>query len=383
MRIAHWFGGTQKINANSQEVLFMKTIAIIDDELNLLNAYSLMLKNRGFRVLTAANAFTGVELILSEDVDLIITDINMPKKNGLTMIKQLRRIMKYRNVPIIILSAVGTKENVCRGVELGVCWFLSKPCKMDTLYNVVLESLDSSNSSNRLVSNTHINVVNNDISLLVYYENARVTDHFYEYLTEKFYKVYIESNVDNIENILAEKKIDMIVIEVDSPADESFSFLFKLCEQNKCIGIPIIVLSHDAREIRALFKSMKISIDKVLPKPFIYEKLISEIYMFMNKKNIKKKIDYSISKIKKDIKDNKNEKTQLIYELKQQVSKIRNENFQMLRKGSKSLLRNNHKKIDIISKDVARIKKEMILEKANLLEVERKAKLKKTALEEC
>ena len=121
----------------------MKTILLIDDEINLLNVYSLMLEKKGYRVLKASDGNEGLKVILSEDVDLVISDICMPKKNGLVVIKQIRKILKYRNIPIIILSAGGTKKNVFRGIELGVDAFLAKPCKKEALYQTCILSLQN------------------------------------------------------------------------------------------------------------------------------------------------------------------------------------------------------------------------------------------------
>ena len=127
------------------EILAMKSILYIDDEPNILEAYALMLEHNGYTVFKAQDGNEGLKIMLSEEIDLVLSDINMPKKNGLTLIKQIRRILRYRNVPVVILSAVGTKHNVFKGVELGVDSFLTKPCDKERLLTTIENALCSEN----------------------------------------------------------------------------------------------------------------------------------------------------------------------------------------------------------------------------------------------
>jgi len=359
----------------------MKTIIIIDDELTLLDAYSLMLKKRGYRVLTAANAFQGIELILQEDVDLIITDINMPKKDGLIMIKQLKRILKCRNIPIIILSGSGTKENVFRGIEMGVASFFTKPVEFETLLKTIKKSLKQGGKQPvKKNKGAAVKESYNDISLLLTSENIRISDHFYQYLTEKFPRVYVEAHVRGVEKILMKKHIDALVIEAELPLSDSIKHLFRTVTGGRYIGMPVVVISQDSQKIRSLLRGMGIKVDLILSKPFVYEKFTDLIYTMMNRENMQKKIDMSIEKIRKAIKRNAAQKTQLIYDLKKKVAAIKKENFKLIREWKntnndeeKYAIIQNHHAITEIMKEIAAIKKNYLKEKAELLEAERVA----------
>ena len=368
----------------------MKTILFIDDEPNLLDAFSLMLKRKGYRVITALNGFEGIELILTEDIDLIITDIYMPKKNGLIMIKQARRILKCRNIPIIVLSAVGTKENVCRGIEMGVCSFLTKPCSFDRLHQAVKDALKTSNVTSKKELRTKISKnIDTDITVLLASEKVKVLDHFYEFLTEKFNKVYAENNFMSLEKVIIEKNVDALIVEVDSPSDNSFKFLFELCDKNKCVGMPVIVISDEAQEIKYLFESLGINIDKVFSKPFVYEKLANDIRYMMSRKNIREKLDTSINKIRQDMLDSQGHKAQLINSLKQKLTEIKKENLNLMQEWNKTsdfeernVVFGNQKKIREITKKIANLTRNYLEEKAELVEAERAAQLKMAALNE-
>ncbi len=79
----------------------MKNILIIDDNEEMLNTFKQLLLDEGHRVSTANNGATGIILFMRQSFDLVITDLNMPKLNGLDVIKRVNNIIK---IPIILMS---------------------------------------------------------------------------------------------------------------------------------------------------------------------------------------------------------------------------------------------------------------------------------------
>jgi len=363
----------------------MKTILLIDDEINLLNVYSLMLEKKGYRVLKASDGNEGLKVILSEDVDLVISDIYMPRKNGLVVIKQIRRILKYRNIPIIILSAGGTKKNVFRGIELGVDAFLAKPCKKEALYQTVEKILKSNNKGkvnkyeNSKRDNNNWNQAN-DISILLVYKNASVTDSLYEFLTEHFYKIYIEENIEKIEEILNKKNIDLLIFEVCSPDENNFKFLINIYNQNKYIGIPIIIISEMKNELEKLLNCLDFQVDKVIMKPFEYKNLLKSIFQVMDSKYLSEKLVLLI----KNIGENKEKETNIINPLRNEVAKLKSENLKIsnnrnISRGEKfQICCDNNKKIMIFINNISKTKRIFLKKRQSLLEAKRiiEAKLK-------
>ncbi len=83
-----------------------KTILIIDDEPDIITYLSTLLTNQGYQVITANNAFDGIDLAINNLPDLICLDIIMPKKSGITLYKDLKTDNNLRKKPTIIISAV-------------------------------------------------------------------------------------------------------------------------------------------------------------------------------------------------------------------------------------------------------------------------------------
>ncbi|MBN1639962.1 MAG: response regulator transcription factor [Anaerolineae bacterium] len=105
-------------------------ILIIDDDLGLLVLLRQWLELEGFQVTTAKSGESGLRKARQLSLDLIILDIMMPDMDGWVVYQQLRQASNAR---IMVLTALATKEDIARGVELGVDDFLVKPCGFDEL----------------------------------------------------------------------------------------------------------------------------------------------------------------------------------------------------------------------------------------------------------
>lgn len=87
-----------------------KKILVVEDNLDSRELMHLHLSTEGFSVVIATNGREGLYMANAEHPDLIITDIEMPELNGLDLVKELRAQPETRNIPIIVLSALGSAE---------------------------------------------------------------------------------------------------------------------------------------------------------------------------------------------------------------------------------------------------------------------------------
>ncbi|MCP4580728.1 MAG: response regulator [candidate division Zixibacteria bacterium] len=83
-----------------------KKVLIVDDDESTRKFLSAALEENGYLPITAENGRIGLEKIESENPDLVILDVMMPKKTGFVLIKQLRRDEKYKDLPVIMLTGV-------------------------------------------------------------------------------------------------------------------------------------------------------------------------------------------------------------------------------------------------------------------------------------
>lgn len=111
-----------------------KHILIVDDSRTVRNLVAFIMKKEGFKVTQAEDGLDGLEkLYSSEDVSLIISDINMPRMDGFTFIKNVREQEAYRDLPIVILSTEGQEKDIEQGIQLGANLYMVKPAQPDKM----------------------------------------------------------------------------------------------------------------------------------------------------------------------------------------------------------------------------------------------------------
>ena len=107
-----------------------KHIMIVDDSKTIRNLLAFVIKSEGFKVTTAEDGLDGLEKLYSMDpVDLIVSDVNMPRLDGFTFIKTLREQEAYRDVPIIVLSTEGKENDIATGMSVGANMYMVKPAE--------------------------------------------------------------------------------------------------------------------------------------------------------------------------------------------------------------------------------------------------------------
>lgn len=90
----------------------MKTILVVDDEADIALTLKAFIELHGFRVLTAFDGLEGLHKALDEPPDLVVTDITMPRMDGLELVNRMRASAALRMVPIIVISAHDHKSEM-------------------------------------------------------------------------------------------------------------------------------------------------------------------------------------------------------------------------------------------------------------------------------
>lgn len=114
-----------------------KTVLTIDDSASIRQMVSFTLKRAGYDVVEAADGLEGLNLAQSTVFSLVLTDHNMPRMDGLTLIKSLRALAVYRTVPILMLTTESAAEIQAQGRAAGATGWLIKPFDPAKLIEVV------------------------------------------------------------------------------------------------------------------------------------------------------------------------------------------------------------------------------------------------------
>lgn len=104
----------------------MKTILFVEDESTIQRAFGDILKQAGFKMLSALDGEIGLRLALKENPDLILLDLILPKFDGFEVLKKLKENPATKKIPVIILTNLEAMEDVDRALELGATTYLVK-----------------------------------------------------------------------------------------------------------------------------------------------------------------------------------------------------------------------------------------------------------------
>ena len=118
-----------------------KTILTVDDSLSIRQMVTFTLKSAGYEVLEAVDGMDGLEKAKANQIDLVLTDQNMPRMDGLTLVRSLRALPKHRTTPILILTTESTDEMKAQGRAAGATGWLVKPFDPQKLIAVVRKVL--------------------------------------------------------------------------------------------------------------------------------------------------------------------------------------------------------------------------------------------------
>jgi two-component system, chemotaxis family, chemotaxis protein CheY len=115
----------------------MATILVVDDSPVMQRLLTLMLERNEHEVITVSNGREAVTYLEQQAVDLIITDVNMPEVDGLTLLQQLRADGRHKDLPVVVLTA-SSQEGVRRiAAQRGANGFLTRPTSSWELKEIV------------------------------------------------------------------------------------------------------------------------------------------------------------------------------------------------------------------------------------------------------
>ncbi len=116
-------------------------ILIVEDDAALSEALTDTLQMAGYCVQTADNGKTALKVLEENDIDLVVSDINMPKMDGTSLLKQVKQ--NYPDVPIMLMTAYGSIEQAVDAIREGAMDYLVKPFEAEVLVNMVSRYIGS------------------------------------------------------------------------------------------------------------------------------------------------------------------------------------------------------------------------------------------------
>ncbi len=117
------------------------SVLVVEDDKDLREMVCLMLEYSGFDVRSAVDGVDGLARLASEQPDLIILDVMMPRMDGITMCRHVRETPEMAELPIILMSGKTQEEAITDGLTAGANRYLRKPMSLDLLVQNIQDLL--------------------------------------------------------------------------------------------------------------------------------------------------------------------------------------------------------------------------------------------------
>jgi len=115
----------------------MKTVLAVDDSASIRQVVKVLLSGAGYRVLEAVNGAEGLKQLSGGEVNLIVTDLNMPVMDGLTFIREARKLPAGKGIPILFLTTESDPAKKQEAKDAGATGWIVKPFENEQFLGVV------------------------------------------------------------------------------------------------------------------------------------------------------------------------------------------------------------------------------------------------------
>ena len=259
-------------------------IAVIEDEKTLANLIESGLKKEGFDVCAATDGIKGLELIIKKKPDLVLLDMMLPGLKGFDILEKLTEKGILPDLPIVVISNSGEPIELERVLKMGVRDYLIKVNfnpnevveKVKNVLKAEPERKKKKEAPTKAVEGKRVLIIEDD---------AILSDVLERKFLEKKYAVQKASNANSARKILAEEKIDLILLDLVLPDEHGISLLKEFKESKNLKDIPVVITSNlgQKEEIDEGIKNG--AIDYIVKTNTVPEEIFQKVETLLQKSN--------------------------------------------------------------------------------------------------
>jgi len=118
-----------------------QVILAVDDSASMRQMVRFTLESAGFKVVQAADGVEALDFAKANEVDLVLTDVNMPRMDGITLVRELRELASYKFTPMLVLTTEAGSDTKQRGRQAGATGWIVKPFSPEQLLATIARVL--------------------------------------------------------------------------------------------------------------------------------------------------------------------------------------------------------------------------------------------------
>lgn len=236
-----------------------KNVLIIDDALVVRDVIYKYLLEMGFHndgIYKAENGSEGLELLQKEKIDLIISDWNMPKMDGLELLNMIKEYNNLKDIPFIMATSENEKEKVDEAFKAGANQYIFKPFKPKHFKEKIQQTLEKN-----LYGAKQVMVVDDSSVIRKIIEKQLRQLGFGD-----FNFINAESGTSALA-CLEEQNIDLIITDLHMPEMDGIEFIQEVRNNDKTDGIPVLMVTSDY-DPEKMMEAYQAGTDEFMQKPF-------------------------------------------------------------------------------------------------------------------
>lgn len=272
------------------------TILIVDDDpLNVKLLKTLL--STEYRTMTACDGAEALEKVNDSPPDLILLDIMMPKVNGYEVTRRIKNDPQTRNIPIILITALGGAEDKALGSEAGADEFLNKPVNKAELkarvkslikLKVYQEQLSSRIQSEEelvtLIDDDGAPGNNAELPTILLVEDCQKDINLFKlYLAQQPFRLMTVSSGEAALSTCLRESIDLVLLDLFLPGLDGFDVCRRLKEGEQTRNIQVVMVSSH-QDLESKLKGLELGADEFLMKPVNKDELAVRIRSLVKKK---------------------------------------------------------------------------------------------------
>jgi two-component system, chemotaxis family, chemotaxis protein CheY len=118
-----------------------RVILAVDDSASMRQMVRFTLESAGYKVIQAVDGVDALDFAKGSTVDLVLTDVNMPRMDGITLVRELRGLSTYKFTPMLVLTTESGQETKQRGRQAGATGWIVKPFNPEQLLSTIARVL--------------------------------------------------------------------------------------------------------------------------------------------------------------------------------------------------------------------------------------------------
>jgi response regulator RpfG family c-di-GMP phosphodiesterase len=241
-------------------VMIDRRILIVDDSAVFRTSMKKILESKNDEIVLAEDGQEGLDLALKGKFDIVVSDIDMPKINGIDLCRSLKNTAATQGTPVVMVSTFDSDSDVDKGFQAGAAAYLSKY----EIQNRLRETVDSVLSKSEFKSNRLVMVVDDSKVILRIVEKG---------LAEAGFKVITAENGKKALDLLDDIRPDLILTDIEMPDINGFEFCQTIHMNPELSSLPIVAMS--TKTDRGYMKRMlQNGASAYLCKPFNVDELV-------------------------------------------------------------------------------------------------------------